>query len=58
MRDILERGRLYLELWYFIRRSKKWWLIPILIPLVVTGALMLDGANVQSGGKDGRTTKR
>ena len=35
------RGGLYLELWYFVRRSKKWWLIPFLIPIVVMGALML-----------------
>jgi hypothetical protein len=35
------RDGLYLELWHFIRRSKKWWLIPFLIPIVVMGALML-----------------
>jgi Family of unknown function (DUF5989) len=35
------RGGLYLELWYFIRRNKKWWLIPFLIPIVVMGAVML-----------------
>jgi Family of unknown function (DUF5989) len=35
------RGGLYLELWHFIRGSKKWWLIPFLIPIVVMGALML-----------------
>jgi hypothetical protein len=35
------RGGLHLELWYLIRRSKKWWLIPFLIPIVMGGALML-----------------
>lgn len=29
------------ELWYFLGRSKKWWLVPILLLLVVFGALML-----------------
>jgi hypothetical protein len=29
------------EFWYFVRHSKKWWMIPLLIPLLVFGAMML-----------------
>jgi hypothetical protein len=29
------------EIWYFIRRNKKWWLIPLIIPLLVMGAFMI-----------------
>ena len=28
------------ELWYFLKNSKKWWLLPILIVIVVFGALV------------------
>ena len=34
-------GGLLSEIWYFIRRNKKWWLIPLLIPLLVMGAIMI-----------------
>jgi hypothetical protein len=29
------------ELWYFLRQSKKWWLLPILVLFVLFGALLL-----------------
>jgi hypothetical protein len=29
------------EFWYFLRQSKKWWLVPILVGLVLCGALMV-----------------
>jgi hypothetical protein len=29
------------ELWYFVRRNRKWWLIPFLVPLLLLGALMI-----------------
>jgi Family of unknown function (DUF5989) len=29
------------ELWYFLGRSKKWWLLPILLLIGAFGALML-----------------
>jgi hypothetical protein len=35
------RGGLLSEIWYLIRRNKKWWLIPLLIPLLVMGAIMI-----------------
>jgi len=31
------------ELWNFIRSNKKWWLAPIVIVLVVLGALIMIG---------------
>jgi len=32
------------EFWAFMRVRKKWWLLPIIIMLVLTGALILFGA--------------
>jgi hypothetical protein len=29
------------EFWYLLSQNKKWWIIPILIPLLVFGVLML-----------------
>ena len=29
------------ELWYFVRASKKWWLMPIIAMFLLFGALML-----------------
>jgi hypothetical protein len=29
------------DLWYFLRKNKKWWLLPIVIMLLGMGALML-----------------
>ena len=31
------------ELWDFVRVNKKWWLIPILLVLLVLGAVILIG---------------
>ena len=28
------------EFWYFLRQTKKWWLLPIVIVLLVFGILM------------------
>jgi hypothetical protein len=35
------RGGLIGEFWYFVRHNRKWWLIPLLIPVLVLGGLML-----------------
>ena len=29
------------EMWYFLQRSKKWWLLPIFLIFLLFGALML-----------------
>lgn len=29
------------ELWLFLRERKKWWLLPILVVLVLVGALLV-----------------
>jgi Family of unknown function (DUF5989) len=29
------------ELWHFLGRSKKWWLLPIIVTLIVFGVLVL-----------------
>jgi hypothetical protein len=34
-------GSLLLELWQFLRESKKWWLAPILIILLFMGLLIV-----------------
>jgi hypothetical protein len=34
---------LLLEFWGFLKESKKWWLVPILIALALVGALVLLG---------------
>ena len=36
-----DRGGLLSEFWYFVRRNRKWWLIPFLVPLLLLGALMI-----------------
>jgi len=33
-------GNLIDEFWYFLRHSKKWWLLPILTILLLFGVLM------------------
>ena len=35
------RGGLFREFWDFLRYSKKWWMLPILVLLLVFGALAL-----------------
>jgi hypothetical protein len=32
------------EIWQFARQNKRWWVIPILVALVLIGALMLLGS--------------
>ena len=29
------------ELWYFLRKNKKWWMVPMLLSLVIFGVLGL-----------------
>ena len=36
-----ERVGLLAEFWDFVKHNKKWWLLPILIVLLVVGALVL-----------------
>lgn len=46
--DLADRHReegLIPELWDFLCHNKKWWLIPILVVLVVFGALVVLSAN-------------
>jgi hypothetical protein len=31
------------ELWYFLKKNKKWWMVPMLVSLVLFGVLMLLG---------------
>jgi hypothetical protein len=35
------RGGLLRELWGFLAQNKKWWLLPILIMLLILGALVI-----------------
>lgn len=35
--------KILLEFWGFLKESKKWWLVPILIALGLVGALVLLG---------------
>ncbi len=34
-------GSLFRELWAFMRVRKKWWLLPIILVLVLIGALLV-----------------
>ena len=34
------------EFWDFLRHNKKWWLIPIIVLLVLLGALIVVGGSV------------
>jgi hypothetical protein len=40
-----EQGRtgFFSELWSFLRHNKKWWLLPIVVMLLIFGALVLLG---------------
>jgi drug/metabolite transporter superfamily protein YnfA len=39
------RGGFFRELWGFMRQNKKWWLLPIVLVLLLLGALiMLSGS--------------
>ena len=35
------RPGLFVELWEFLRHNKKWWLTPIILVLLLVGALIL-----------------
>lgn len=35
------RGGVGREIWYFLRQSKKWWLLPIIVVFALFGMLML-----------------
>jgi hypothetical protein len=36
-----ETGHFFLlELWHFLRQTKKWWLFPVLVTLLLLGMLM------------------
>ena len=35
------RGSVARELWAFMRVRKKWWLLPIIVVMVLVGALLL-----------------
>lgn len=32
------------ELWHFLKQTRKWWLIPILVALLLLGILLLVGS--------------
>ena len=34
-------GGMLAEFWYFLRHTKKWWLTPIIISLMLLGALVV-----------------
>ena len=36
-----KRTGLFTEMWLFLRESKKWWLLPILVVLVAVSALLV-----------------
>ena len=38
------RASLLRELWDFLRHNKKWWLLPILVAILLLGALVLLGS--------------
>jgi hypothetical protein len=42
-KSVAERpqGGIFREFWYFLRTSKKYWLLPILLVCLLFGALML-----------------
>jgi hypothetical protein len=35
-----QRGFFLLELWNFLRATKKWWLLPVVVTLLLLGMLM------------------
>jgi hypothetical protein len=35
------QGNILAEFWDFLRHNKKWWLLPILLVMLVLGALLL-----------------
>ena len=39
------RQSLSAEFWYFLMHTKKWWLLPIIIVMVLIGVLVMAGAS-------------
>ena len=39
--DMPKRTGLFGEMWLFLKESKKWWLLPILVVLVAVSALLV-----------------
>lgn len=37
----MSRTHIAVELWAFMRARKKWWLLPILVAMLVIGALLV-----------------
>jgi hypothetical protein len=37
----MSKLRIMLEFWYFLKHRKKWWLGPIVVVLVLLGALLV-----------------
>lgn len=37
----MSQGSLTRELWMYMRERKKWWLLPILVVMVLVGALLV-----------------
>ena len=37
----MSKGQVLLQLWELIRRNKKYWLLPLIIVLAMTGALLV-----------------
>ena len=35
-----QQSNIFTEFWLFLRQSKKWWLLPIIVVLVMFGALV------------------
>jgi drug/metabolite transporter superfamily protein YnfA len=38
--DAQQRSNIATEFWLFLRQSKKWWLLPIVVVLVMFGVLV------------------
>jgi len=38
---VSQRTGILTEFWYFLSHTKKWWLLPILVVLVLVGALLV-----------------
>ena len=36
------------EIWFFLRRTRKWWMLPILLALLGVGGFLLLGGTVAS----------
>lgn len=36
-------GNIFSEFWYFLKSTKKWWLLPIILALLLVGLLIMLG---------------